>query len=716
MRVSTATDQTRRGLGGASFKRIRSGGSGGTTSQPNDHLFISPDHEILRSQEQHPGRQQHRSKCLGSNSHVPDAGGTMNYFMGNSAHGAGIGSRSQNEVHYDRKRSVQDVFRERVVALSDARAVSFGEQSLTYGELDRLSDALAVHLLTRGVQKGDVVGLAVPRRLAAVVAKLAVLKAGGAYLPIDPAYPSDHLRYVINECKPKVIFVEEVYGEHVRALSDDRCAVVDLEALLPTLVPGDSALLPAVDGGDVAYIMYTSGSTGRPKGVAIPHRGVTRLVLDQNYLDVTPADAVLHTATISFDAATFEVWSALLNGAALIGMPKPSFSLGDLCTVIRDNHVTVALLTTGMFNLVADLVAEPLPSLRQVLFGGEAGSAEHVRRFQTAHPGCVLTNAYGPTECSVIATTFTVPANFQGRELPIGKSIAHTSILILDEHMRSLPAGNDGQLALAGDGLAVGYVHRPDLTDEKFVTIETAGGPMRCYLTGDLAMMEEDGTVFFKGRSDRQIKINGKRIELDQIEAAVRRDPGVMDGVVTCHTQGNSIKRVVAYLRPRNASDLENPDFVWGFMERMRHALPDYMVPSTAIVLAELPLTPAGKVDRAKLPVPAIEPGIPALPESRSEEVLSGLWRSVLGIEQIPLDRNFFDLGGTSLQLLRVQAGLMAELGREVDLALLFKHPTVRELARCLDGKIAKATPSMTAAERAALQRKSMSQFRRSSP
>lgn len=243
--------------------------------------------------------------------------------------------------------------------------------------------------------------------------------------------------------------------------------------------------------------------------------------------------------------------------------------------------------------------------------------------------------------------------------------------------------------------------------------IETPEGPLRCYLTGDLAVMDENGTVFFKGRSDRQIKINGKRIELDEIEAAIRRDPRLLDGVVICHSQGPSIKRIVAYLRPRQESDLGNPNFVPAFMERLRYALPAYMIPSAAIVLAELPLTPAGKVDRAKLP-PPLEVAKPAAPESRSEELLTSLWRNVLGIEDIPLDRNFFDLGGTSLQLLRVQAGLLAELGRDVDVFVLFKHPTVRELARFLDGRIPKTARSMTTDQRAALQRKSMSQFRRS--
>lgn len=638
----------------------------------------------------------------------------MNYSMGYRGNRAGLASRRQGALPYDRERSVHDVFSQQARTNPYAKAVAFGDQSLTYGELGRLSDALAAYLLKLGIRKADVVGLAVPRSLATVVAKLAILKAGGAYLPIDPAFPLEHLNYVIGECAPKVIFIDDVHGEHVRALPEVRGATINLEALLPTLAVDASASLPEVSGGDVAYVMYTSGSTGRPKGVAIPHRGITRLVLDQNYIDLGRNDAVLHTATISFDATTFEIWSALLNGAALIGMPTPNFSLGDLCEVIRENDVTVALLTTGMFNLFADFATEPLPSLRQVLFGGEAGSAEHVRRFRGAHPDCLLTNAYGPTESSCIATTFTVPADFDSQELPIGEAIAHTSVLILDEDMHPVPAGVDGQLALAGDGLALGYIHRPDLTEEKFVMIETPQGPLRCYLTGDLAVKDENGTVFFKGRRDRQIKINGKRIELDEIEAAIRRDPRLLDGVVTCHSQGASIKRIVAYLRPRHENDIGNPHFVPAFMERLRHALPAYMIPSAAIVLAELPLTPAGKVDRSQLPPPPIEVAKPAVPESHSEEVLTGLWRNVLGIEDIPLDRNFFDLGGTSLQLLRVQAGLLAELGRDVDVFVLFKHPTIRELARFLDGRIPKAARSMTADQRAALQRKSMSQFRRS--
>lgn len=642
----------------------------------------------------------------------------MSYTTGYGMNGASIAPDGEfrRRVHYDRQRSIHDIFRDHAHSNPDARALVFGSSSFTYGELDHLSDALAAYLLSCGVGKGEVVALLVPRALSTVVAKLGILKAGAAYLPVDPAFPADHLAYVIGECAPKVIFTDSAHGPDIQLPAAGAGKIVDLSALLPTLTAGISCTLPEVGGADPAYVMYTSGSTGRPKGVVIPHRGIARLVLDQNYVLFDHEDVVLHTATISFDAATFEIWGALLNGSALAGMPAGSFSLAELSNVIRENGVTVMLLTTGLFNLFADHAVGDLPSLRHVFFGGEAGSVEHARRFQNAHPGCRLTNAYGPTEATVIATTFTIPAGFDAKDLPIGSAIANTDLLILDENLRPLPAGAEGQLALAGDGLAIGYVNRPDLTAEKFVMVESGDGDaVRCYLTGDLATMGADGMLFFRGRRDRQIKINGKRIELDEIEAVLRRDPRVLDAVVACHEQGPSLKRIVAYLHPRNESDVDNPGFLPAVMEKLRSALPAYMIPSAAMVLKEFPLTQAGKTDRAKLPLPPVESAKPEAPGSRSEEILTGLWQEALGAAEIPVDRNFFDLGGTSLQLLKVHAGLEAELGRNVDVIALFKHPTIRELARFLDGRTPQASRGMTPDQRAALQRRTASNFRRSS-
>ncbi|WP_167521963.1 non-ribosomal peptide synthetase [Rhizobium mongolense] len=295
-------------------------------------------------------------------------------------------------------------------------------------------------------------------------------------------------------------------------------------------------------------------------------------------------------------------------------------------------------------------------------------------------------------------------------------AVAHTGIHILDETLRELPAGIEGQLAISGDGLAVGYFNRPELTEDKFVMVETRDGPKRCYLTGDLAIMGVDGMVAFKGRRDRQVKINGKRIELDEIEAALRRDPRLADAIVVCHTQSQSVKQVVAYLRPCETSIGKDPDLARAVMATLRRSLPAYMIPNAALVLDSFPMTPGGKVDRSKLSPPPAEPegSIREAPESQVEAMLANLWREALGREEIALDRNFFDLGGTSLQLMRVHAGLEAHLLRPVDVVMLFKHPTIRELALFLNGKPSDSPRSASAAQRAALQRKTLSQFRRS--
>ncbi len=435
---------------------------------------------------------------------------------------------------YDRKKSVPDVVRRHALMQPEAIAIICDDARLSYGELDKISDSLAAYLLSCGVKKGDVVCLLVPRSLETVIAKLAILKAGAGYLPLDPAYPTDHLQYVLQECRPKVVFTIGMPEANLDATKDFGSRIVDLSAILRNLGPADSAGLPSIDGGDLAYVMYTSGSTGRPKGVAVPHRGITRLVLDQNFIEFRAGDMVLHSTTISFDASTVDVWGALLNGATLVVMSKANFSLTDMRDLIRMHGITFLNFTTGLFNVFADHANEPMPTLKQVIFGGEVASAPHVKRFVAAHPGCLLTNVYGPTEAACIATTFTVPRHFTEAELPIGAPITHTDVFLLDDDLQPVSPGTEGQIAIGGDGLALGYFNRPDLTAERFVSIETPQGMRRCYLTGDLAVMDEAGTFHFRGRRDRQVKINGKRIELEEIETALRRHPRLAEAVVEC--------------------------------------------------------------------------------------------------------------------------------------------------------------------------------------
>lgn len=625
------------------------------------------------------------------------------------------GEPSSLSTRYDKNKSVPELVRKHAAAHPEAIAIICDEARLTYGELERISDALATYLVSRGVGRHDIVCLLVPRALETVVAKLAILKAGAGYLPLDPAYPTDHLQYVLEECRPKVVFTMGHDSPGLAALSSAGSRVVDLATALQSLPLPDTSQLPQLNGSDLAYVMYTSGSTGRPKGVAVPHRGITRLVLDQNFIEFRPGDMVLHSTTISFDASTVDVWGALLNGATLVIMSKANFSIADMRDLIRLHDITFLNFTTGLFNIFADHADEPIPSLRHVIFGGEVASAPHVKRFVAAHPGCLLTNVYGPTEAACIATTFTVPREFDGAELPIGKAIAHTEVFLLDEDLQVVSPGVEGQIAIAGDGLALGYFNRPDLTAERFVSVDTAEGVKRCYLTGDLALMDETGTFHFRGRRDRQVKINGKRIELEEIETALRRHPRLAEAVVECREAGG-VKRIIAYLRPRETQDLSNPNLIPSVMERLRNSLPAYMIPSTALVMADFPLTRAGKIDRARLPLPPVEDTQPAAVRSRSEELLARLWREALGLEVVPVDRNFFDLGGTSLQLMRVHAGLELELGQRCEVLALFKHPTVRDMALFLDGRQQAPSRAAAADQRAALQRRTMSQFRRSTP
>jgi amino acid adenylation domain-containing protein len=475
---------------------------------------------------------------------------------------------------------------------------------------------------------------------------------------------------------------------------------------------------PLLDGDDLGYVMYTSGSTGRPKGVSIAHRSIARVVLDQNYVDFNDDDIVLHTSSIAFDTSTFEIWGALLNGCTL-AIVHENFSLAELSRIMKDTDTTIAFLTTGLFNLFADYPGGDLPKLRHMLFAGDVGSAVHSQRFLRNYPHTRLTNAYGPTEAAVFATAFDVPAGFPDPDLPIGKAISHTGIFVLDEALNEVATGTEGQLAISGDGLAIDYFRSPERTAEKFVMVATKEGTIRCYLTGDIAALQADCTVTFKGRRDRQIKINGKRIELDGIEAALRNDPMVSDAIVVCQKQGLNFKRVVAFVRPKHGSETTGTAFADALMSRLGQTLPPFMLPSSTVVVETFPLTPSGKVDRSKLVPPPIEEI--TTPEgaqagSETEALLATLWREALSADHVDLNSNFFDLGGTSLQLMQVHAAIEAKLQRTVEIILLFKHPSIRDLARHLDGSQQTAAPSIAAASRAALQRKNMSQFRRNAP
>ncbi len=439
---------------------------------------------------------------------------------------------------------------------------------------------------------------------------------------------------------------------------------------------------------DLAYVMYTSGSTGNPKGVMVSHRAINRLVCDTDYCHFGPDQVFLQMAPISFDASTFEIWGALLNGGPLVIMPAGPIALDTLGKVIHRHRVTTLWLTAGLFHLMVEQRPQDLRPLRQLLAGGDVLSPQHVTNALNALEDGVVINGYGPTESTTFACCFRMTKDYRvGANVPIGRPIANTNVYVLDELLRLVPVGGAGELYIAGDGLAQGYLNQPALTSEKFIpnafNSETCD---RLYRTGDRVRFHSDGNLEFLGRIDRQVKIAGHRIEPGEIETVLRQHPNVRQAAVVAVAESGSEKRLLAYVMPNGDVSVGGEVLRRFLAER----LPKYMIPSAFVPLETLPLSPNGKLDRDALP--ALDAGTGGKPsrtagKSKLEDVISSIWERVLGCGVGPND-NFFDLGGDSLLLIEVHSELQKALEWEVNLMDLFEVTTVRSLADRLAGGV----------------------------
>ena len=564
---------------------------------------------------------------------------------------------------------------------------------LTYGQLDARANRLARDLRRRGVGPGARVGLCLERSPEMVVGLLAILKAGAAYLPLDPSYPPARLRWMIEDARPAVMLTRRPL---LQSLSLD-LAGHGVEALCPepeTAETGETAESTAAETGpdDLAYVTYTSGSTGAPKGVAIPHRAVVRLVKQASYADFGPDRVCLQLAPLAFDASTFEIWGALANGGRLALFPDHLPNAHSLGAALERHGVTTLWLTAGLFHqVIEDLHGAPggWRGLRELLAGGDVLSPSHVRRALSLLPGTRLVNGYGPTE----NTTFTcchrlsaalAPAAADGAPdapVPIGRPIAGTFVEVWDRHGERVPVGVAGELMAGGEGLASGYLGRPELTAERFVP--APGG--RLYRTGDLVRWLADGTLELLGRLDRQVKVRGFRVEPGEIEAALLEQPGLAAAAVIMREDSPGERRLVAYLVPA-IPDLQHD----AVRAALRARLPAYMVPAALVSLAALPLTPAGKVDRRALPAPSTtSPPGEAVPQGPVAELVAGIWSQLLQRQAVGADEDFFALGGHSLLAMRVMARLRDALGVELAVRELFEAPTVRALARRIEARLA---------------------------
>ncbi len=596
-------------------------------------------------------------------------------------------------MEYPRNTPVHRLFERQAAERAEAIALVSAAGCLTYAELNSRANALAAQLLPLASPSFCV---CLERSPELIVALLAILKAGACYVPLDPAYPAPRLRAMAEDAASGFILTTRSLAESLPALGARLLFIEEMPG-------GGNFSNPdaGVASTAPAYMMFTSGSTGRPKGVVIPHRAIVRLVRGQDYVALGPDETFLQFAPASFDASTLEIWGPLLNGGRLAIAPPGQLSLAQIGDAIRGFAVTSMWLTSGLFNLMADEQLGAFAPLRQLLAGGDVLSIPHLRKVMAAHPRLRLINGYGPTESTTFACCHTITAADLDRgSAPIGAPIANTTVRILDEAGRPPPIGQPGELYIGGDGLAIGYWNRPELTAEKFVEIDGE----RHYRTGDRVRWLPEGIIEFLGRQDHQVKVRGYRVELGEIEAALALEPGVARCAVVALGDGAD-KQLAAYFAGAAEPAL--------LRASLRSTLPDHMVPVFFTRLEALPLTTNGKVDRARLPAPAPPPQTQPdeLPRNELEATIAGLWSEILANPSPGLHDNFFDLGGTSLKLVEAHSRLVRALRRHIPVTALFQFPTIAALAGFLApdaGKAAAPSRLAAAASRARMQREAM--------
>ncbi|KAG9578483.1 hypothetical protein KCV01_g16546, partial [Aureobasidium melanogenum] len=564
-----------------------------------------------------------------------------------------LGTWNDTARSYPTDKGIHQLFESQVARTPDAIALVVGDEQVSYADLNAQANRLAHTLIARGVGPDVRVAVYAERGIGMVVGLLAILKAGGGYVPLDPAYPRDRLEWMLGDSAPQVLLTTTALRDNLPVAGT--VTVIELDD--PSMPWADASphdpVVAAFVPTNLAYVIYTSGSTGRPKGVMNEHLGVVnRLVWMQEAYRLGSDDAVLQKTPFGFDVSVWEFFWPLLNGARLVmarpeGHKDPSY----LAQAVRRHGITTMHFVPSMLQLFVDSgVAVDLPSLRQVMCSGEALPGALARRFLQALPSTALHNLYGPTEAAVDVTAWHCAGSDLPDNLPIGRPIANTAIYLLDAHGEPVPQGATGELYIGGVQVARGYLNRPDLTAERFLRDPFSEVPgARMYRTGDVARHLPDGNVVYLGRNDDQVKIRGFRIELGEIEGRLLEQAIVRDAAVVAR-DGAGGKRLVGYLVWQGGVDGGDP--IPALRAQLAERLPDYMVPSAFVVLDALPLTPNGKLDRKALPAPDDEAYAREryeAPEGAVETTLATLWQDLLGVEKVGRHDNFFALGGHSL-------------------------------------------------------------------
>ncbi|MBJ2215670.1 amino acid adenylation domain-containing protein [Pseudomonas carnis] len=556
---------------------------------------------------------------------------------------------------YPSQLTVSQLFEAQALARPEASAAVQGELSLSYRDLNRRANRLAHHLISQGVQPGESVAIALPRCLDLLVCQLAILKCAAVYVPLDVNAPVERQAFIVKDSGARHVL--------------DDLAQLDLDAQSPA----NPDL--AQSAQSVAYILYTSGSTGTPKGVQVPHLAISRLVLNNGFAEFNAHDRVAFASNPAFDASTLEVWAPLLNGGCVVVVEQVQLlSQAAFAELLREQAVSVLWMTAGLFHQYADALMPVFRQLRYLIVGGDVLDPQVIGRVLKLGKPQHLLNGYGPTEATTFSTTFEITTLGEGA-IPIGRPIANAQAYVLDARQQPLPVGVTGELYIGGAGVAKGYLNLPQLSAEKFVPNPFGDGQL--YRSGDLACWRADGNLMYLGRNDLQVKIRGFRIEPGEIEACLCTCAGIRDVVVLVREDEPGHKRLVAYYTADATLDIAT------LRAHVQGRLPDYMVPSAYVWLAQLPLTANGKLDRKALPAPdqaaLISRGYEA-PQGEVESLLAQIWQDVLKLERVGRHDHFFELGGHSLLAVSL-IERMRQVGLSADVRVLFSQPSLAALA-----------------------------------
>ncbi|OUR88831.1 hypothetical protein A9Q81_23000 [Gammaproteobacteria bacterium 42_54_T18] len=602
---------------------------------------------------------------------------------------------NNTNTEYPQDVSIHEQFEQQVLVAPNKSALVHGDHTLNYQDLNQASNRLARYLVTQGVAAGDFVGLCLDRSFDMMIGALAVLKTGAAYVPLDPGYPSDRLAYMLDDCRVSIVLTQKVLERSLPVTSNgDYCrsyVCLDDAAFISGLArfSEENLALTRLDdtfsaSEPLAYVIYTSGSTGQPKGVCVYHKGVSRLCKNSNYIQITPNDNVTHLSNVSFDAATFELWGALLNGATAIVVDREVLLSDEaLAQYFSDNDVSVMFITTALFHYYAIHRVDIFEQFRVVLFGGEACDPNLIAKvYRDAKPNH-LVNIYGPTENTVFSLWYELTGCDQERyTIPIGQPISNTTLFVLDNNQQLMPIGVSGELYLGGDGVAKGYLNRAELTNAVFSDHPQFG---RLYRTGDWVRVNVEGNVEYLGRIDDQVKIRGFRIEIGEIEKNLLAHQCVSEAVVVAREDQPGHKVLVAYCVASDEDDtqtLDSQKLGTELRQFMKSRLPDYMVPSAFVMLDQMPLTANGKINKKSFPKPQGISGDAEYvePTTYQEKILALIWSEVLGGQKIGVNDNFFELGGDSIISIQI-ISRAKRVGLHLQPQHLFEHPTIAELA-----------------------------------